>query len=410
MFRSRICSVAVATLALVALVATPARTQDPSPRVDYLTFAQGAIPIAIGGVGATRGAAIEHALRLVDGDPGGYPFVNRADDATDTEFVYELPAPTTFDRFAVPEVLETPSPSQTFTRQVEVLGSASGPDGPYTRLAFGELTTHPALGMETELPVVSTIPVRWVKVRLVGGIEMLSPQMFLEISEIIGNGTQESPPLAENFVGIWRAPGLLIQLFQDGAAVVGCYDRTGDLQGTVTGNILRATGVARSTGVLSSFVLNIAGDGTLRGVASTNGAPFRMYSGPPAAAGTDAGCQTPPRPVVGCGSTIHGITFDYDAAVIRPESGTILDALADGLRADASGAVRIVGHTSSEGEEAYNQALSERRAAAVVAALVERGIAVARLSAAGRGESLPIAPNSDETGRSLNRRVEIECS
>jgi len=53
--------------------------------------------------------------------------------------------------------------------------------------------------------------------------------------------------------------------------------------------------------------------------------------------------------------------------------------------------------------------LSERRAAAVVAALVQRDVAAPRLSAVGRGEAAPIASNDDEAGRSLNRRVEVRC-
>jgi outer membrane protein OmpA-like peptidoglycan-associated protein len=67
-----------------------------------------------------------------------------------------------------------------------------------------------------------------------------------------------------------------------------------------------------------------------------------------------------------------------------------------------TGAILIEGHTSSEGTETYNQNLSERRAQAVVAALAARGRDVARLSAAGLGDA-------DESGRSLNRRVEIHC-
>ncbi|MEX2319570.1 MAG: hypothetical protein WD626_06925 [Bauldia sp.] len=95
-------------------------------RTDYLTFAQGAVPLSVGGEGASMGATFEHAVESIDGNPGGFVVVTKGKgtDATATEFVYELPALTTFDRFAVPEVHETPSPSQTFTRVVEIYGSA----------------------------------------------------------------------------------------------------------------------------------------------------------------------------------------------------------------------------------------------------------------------------------------------
>jgi outer membrane protein OmpA-like peptidoglycan-associated protein len=69
----------------------------------------------------------------------------------------------------------------------------------------------------------------------------------------------------------------------------------------------------------------------------------------------------------------------------------------------------IEGHTSSEGEDDYNLRLSERRAEAVVGDLVRRGLDRDRLRGVGIGERRPIAPNTDESGRSINRRVEIKC-
>jgi outer membrane protein OmpA-like peptidoglycan-associated protein len=120
-------------------------------------------------------------------------------------------------------------------------------------------------------------------------------------------------------------------------------------------------------------------------------------------------CGQPAPPTLGCGSIIHGITFDFDSAAIRPESSPVLAELYKGLAADTRSRMVIEGHTSSEGTEDYNLRLSERRAQAVVADLVSRGLAGARVSAAGLGESRPIASNNDESGRSLNRRVEVKC-
>jgi outer membrane protein OmpA-like peptidoglycan-associated protein len=67
----------------------------------------------------------------------------------------------------------------------------------------------------------------------------------------------------------------------------------------------------------------------------------------------------------------------------------------------------IEGHTDSVGSAAFNQALSEQRAAAVQNALVERGIAPARLSAVGYGPTKPVVGNDTAAGRQRNRRVEI---
>ena len=199
-----------------------------------------------------------------------------------------------------------------------------------------------------------------------------------------------------------------ITLVQDGAVVRGCYDEGSPLEGTVTGNILKAKGIGVGDEVVSLFILGVAGEGEVRGVRSTNGAPFAMYAGAPAA-NRRVECVEASEPVLGCGSVIHGITFAFDSAVLRPESGPLLEKLADGLASDPTARISIEGHTSSEGEEGYNQDLSERRAQAVVNELVARGIDAGRLSATGHGELRPMASNRDENGRAMNRRVEVLC-
>ena len=175
---------AVAALGLVSW--TPAASGDAAEpaagRIDYLTFAQGAVPVQVGGAAAALGASFDKAMLAVDGDARGYALTLKPGDAgTMLEFVYELPSPTVFDRFAVPGVFETPSPSATFARQVEVYGSASGPDGEYVLLASGTLATHAARGQVTELTLHADTAVRWVKLRLTGGIQVSQPLSFLRV-------------------------------------------------------------------------------------------------------------------------------------------------------------------------------------------------------------------------------------
>ncbi len=93
---------------------------------------------------------------------------------------------------------------------------------------------------------------------------------------------------------------------------------------------------------------------------------------------------------------------------IRPESTPTLEEIAAMLTAHPDLRLAIEGHTDSDGEDAFNQDLSERRAAAVKAWLVaERGVAADRLDTAGFGESKPAAPNDTAEGKQQNRRVEL---
>jgi outer membrane protein OmpA-like peptidoglycan-associated protein len=105
---------------------------------------------------------------------------------------------------------------------------------------------------------------------------------------------------------------------------------------------------------------------------------------------------------------LYGIPFDFDKAVIRPESKPQLAQIAELLRAQSELKLTITGHTDNQGAADYNQKLSERRAQAIVAELSGGfGIAADRLSAQGIGGSAPVASNDTEEGRSRNRRVEL---
>lgn len=105
---------------------------------------------------------------------------------------------------------------------------------------------------------------------------------------------------------------------------------------------------------------------------------------------------------------IYGILFDVDKADIRPESKPALEAIAELLRAHPKLSIFVVGHTDSTGTLDHNLALSRARARSVVAALVGKyGIAAARLDGHGVGPLAPVAPNTTDEGKQLNRRVEL---
>lgn len=323
---------ALLLIAAWAAFVEPTAAEDQRQRVDYLNFAQGALPVAWEGEALELGMGMEQALLAIDGDGADYAL--------------------------------TPKPGAAETR--------------------------------------------WVRVALAGGIDIQREKTFFEFSEIIGYGSQDPVPLSEAFCGKWKGKGVLLELKQAGDRVTGCYDGRGDLDGTVNGNLLRATGVSRDAGIPSVFVLAVGDHGEIAGVRSTNGAPFRLYLGD-AAPGMKTECSEREVRPFGCGSIIHGIHFDFDSANIRTESNKLLDELSAGLKASPAAVITVVGHTSSEGSEEYNDNLSRLRAEAVVTAMTARGVDGERISAEGRGETQPIADNDTEAGRSLNRRVEITC-
>ena len=109
------------------------------------------------------------------------------------------------------------------------------------------------------------------------------------------------------------------------------------------------------------------------------------------------------------GSTVRldNIFFDFDKATLRPESMTELNMVVDFLKSNPSVKIEIAGHTDSKGSDEYNLALSDGRAGAVRAYLLENWIEPDRVTSNGYGESKPVDTNETDEGRQRNRRVEF---
>jgi OOP family OmpA-OmpF porin len=107
-------------------------------------------------------------------------------------------------------------------------------------------------------------------------------------------------------------------------------------------------------------------------------------------------------------AVVYGIYFSFGSDKIRDESEPVLKEIAEALGKNPAWKLSVEGHTDNIGGDKYNQDLSNRRAAAVVKALVERyHVAPGRLTPAGFGASRPKATNDTLEGRALNRRVEL---
>lgn len=103
----------------------------------------------------------------------------------------------------------------------------------------------------------------------------------------------------------------------------------------------------------------------------------------------------------------YGITFDVGKSTIKPESMGEINRIVQLMTENPDLKFSVEGHTDSTGNAASNQTLSEQRSQAIVAKLVELGIASDRLTAVGKGQNSPIADNSTDEGRAKNRRVEF---
>jgi OOP family OmpA-OmpF porin len=115
-----------------------------------------------------------------------------------------------------------------------------------------------------------------------------------------------------------------------------------------------------------------------------------------------------PKPVTEKVTFAADVFFDFDKSVLKPEGKAALDGLVGKLQGVTLEVIIAIGHTDSVGGDAYNQALSVRRAEAVKAYLVSKGIEPNRIYTEGKGKTQPIASNATDAGRAKNRRTEIE--
>lgn len=197
--------------------------------------------------------------------------------------------------------------------------------------------------------------------------------------------------------------------YTDGAVSV---QNHGDGAGTYTDGTVSIQNYGDGSGTYTDGTLSIQNDGD--GTGRVNGTTVKVKPLPPV---PRLGVFPPLAalaPVTSCGTTItfaDGVLFDFDKSDIRPDAAQTVGRVAEALAAYDIPRAVVSGHTDAIGSDDDNLALSEKRAASVVAALRAEGV-TADLVAEGHGESRPVAANEidgvdNPAGRQLNRRVEI---
>lgn len=128
----------------------------------------------------------------------------------------------------------------------------------------------------------------------------------------------------------------------------------------------------------------------------------RMIAPPPAPV------APPPPPAAAVCEDIPGIVFfEFDSAAVAPSAMPVIESVIANSKTCRWNGINVIGHTDLSGSDAYNAALSTRRAQAVADELAARGLNATALQVSGKGESEPRVPTADGVREAQNRRVEI---
>ena len=266
--------------------------------------------------------------------------------------------------------------------------------------------------------IAKAVTARWIKLTIKNNHGSAE---YIELFDVRAYGEQKTKTAAPNLSGTYATNYSNFRLQQDGALVSGCYEHADGLitNGGVDGRVTRFTWVqAKERG---PAVLTFSPDGKeMLGLwwpeGQTDGTGF-IWTGKkvsdtvgscPHWNGAQTASSQLAKDITETGrARIYGINFDTDLDVIKPESKAALENIVKLAKEKGDWKFTIEGHTDSTATPAYNQSLSEKRAAAVKTYLAAAGVAGTRLAAQGLGATKPVADNGTAMGRAQNRRVEL---
>ena len=338
---------------------------------------------------------------------------------TNQVFVIETPAVTTLTSigFDTNHLFHTPEEN---ARNLVVEASNESSEAGFQPILATALAADAGI---TAFPVTAKVPGRWFRLTIA---DNHGATAAMSLKRIFGYGSQEPAAMPANLTGTYRfvdsTTGAVeadnrndIFLKQDASTMVGCWRATGTLAGGLAGTVgtiqwkhpdLGTNGGLMVFTALDRVVFWRLNDSTFWAFDT-----FQRVSPDIEACGdgsTLGGADELAKDLADTGrAVVYGINFDFNSDKLRAESKVVLDRIVKILEEHPDWKMAIEGHTDDIGGAPYNQALSERRARAVVTYLTQAKVSADRLTSTGVGLASPIAANDTDIGRARNRRVEL---
>ncbi len=296
------------------------------------------------------------------------------------------------------------------SKDVEAWASNTSPTEGFSKVLQVQI---PQTGRQ-EFKLAAPTPARWLKFVIRSN---WGNKNYTELMELEAYGQPLPGPVAQaSLSGVFSSNYGPILLSQTGNSVKGCYyDGAGTINGTTDGRVVQfewRQNQGKRVGT-AMMVLSSKGD-LINGFWYEGGNLAGSWYGSRDTTGKKPNCKLDEKSsglatdIAESGRAItYGILFDTASDKIKPESEPTLNEVLALLKDQPTLNLEIDGHTDSQGNDAYNQDLSQRRAQSVVAWLVSKSIAAGRLTSKGFGRTQPVSDNTTAQGRALNRRVEL---